>query len=39
VKNKPPPKPGLKCRFCNLKYSLEEEREQHEQFWHSKKIK
>src|SRR4029078_10192037 len=26
VKNKPPAKPGLKCHFCNLKYSLEEER-------------
>ena len=39
VKNKPPPKPGLKCRFCNLKYCLEEEREQHEEFWHSNKIK
>src|SRR6476619_2463929 len=25
VKNKPPPKPGLKCHFCNLKYCLEEE--------------
>ena len=39
VKNKLPPKPGLKCHFCNLKYSLEEEREQHEEFWHSNKIK
>ena len=39
VKNKPPPKPGLKCHFCNLKYCLEEEREQHEEFWHSNKIK
>jgi hypothetical protein len=39
VKNKPAPKPGLKCHFCNLKYSLEEEREQHEEFWHSNKIK
>jgi hypothetical protein len=39
VKNKPPLKPGLKCNFCNLKYCLEEEREQHEEFWHSNKIK
>jgi hypothetical protein len=38
VKNKPPLKPGLKCHFCNLKYCLEEEREQHEEFWHSNKI-
>jgi len=39
VKSKPPPKPGLKCHFCNLKDCLEEEREQHEEFWHSNKIK
>ena len=39
VKSKPPPKPGLKCHFCNLKYCLEEEREQHEEFWHSNRIK
>ena len=39
VKNKPPPKPGFKCHFCNFKYCLEEEREQHEEFWHSNKIK
>jgi hypothetical protein len=39
VKNNPPPKPGLKCHYCNLKYCLEEEREQHEEFWHSNKIK
>ena len=38
VKNKPPAKPGLKCRFCNLKYCLEEERDQHEEFWHSNKL-
>jgi len=37
IKNKPPPKPGLKCHFCNLKYCLEEERNGHEEFWHSKK--
>jgi hypothetical protein len=38
VKNKPAPKPGLKCRFCNLKYCLEEERNEHEEFWHSNKV-
>jgi len=38
VKNKPPPKPGLKCHCCNLKYCLEEERKQHEEFWHSNKL-
>jgi hypothetical protein len=38
VKNKPPPKPGLKCHFCNLKYCLEEERNEHEEFWHSKRL-
>lgn len=37
VKNKPAPKPGLKCHFCNLKYCLEEERNEHEEFWHSKR--
>ena len=39
VKNKPSPKPGLKCHFCNLKYCLEEERKQHEDFWHSNKLR
>ena len=38
VRNKPPPKPGLKCHFCNLKYCLDEERIQHEEFWHSNKL-
>ena len=38
VKNKRAPKPGLKCRFSNLKYCLEEERKQHEEFWHSNKL-
>ena len=38
LRNKPPPKPGLKCHFCNLKYCLEEERTEHEEFWHSKKL-
>ena len=32
------PKPGLKCHFCNLKYCLDEERKQHEEFWHSNKL-
>ena len=38
VRNKLPPKPGLKCHFCNLKYCLEEERKQHEEFWHRNKL-
>ena len=38
VKTKQPPKPCLKCHFCNLKYCLEEERKQHEEFWHSNKL-
>ena len=38
VKRKLPPKPGLKCHFCNLKYCLEEERNEHEEFWHSNKL-
>jgi hypothetical protein len=38
VRNKLPPKPGLKCHYCNLKYCLEEERKQHEEFWHSNKL-
>ena len=33
MRNKPPPKPGLKCHFCNLKYCLEQERKQHEEFF------
>jgi hypothetical protein len=32
------PKATLKCHFCNLKYCLEEERIDHEQFWHREKI-
>lgn len=28
-------KGSVKCRFCNLKYFLEEERNEHEQFWHA----
>ena len=38
MKTNPPPRPGLKCHFCNLKYCLEEERKQHEEFWHSNKL-
>ena len=38
VRNKPTPKPRLKCHFCNLKYCLQEERKQHEEFWHSNKL-
>ena len=38
VKNKPPPRPGLKCHFCNLKYCLDEERKEHEEFWHGNKL-
>lgn len=29
---------GLKCHFCNLKYCLDDERKQHERFWHSDKL-
>jgi hypothetical protein len=35
---KPTPKPRLKCRFCNLKYCLEAERKDHEEFWHGDKL-
>jgi hypothetical protein len=35
---KPKVKPGLKCHFCNLKYCLEEERKDHEEFWHPNKF-
>ena len=38
MKIKSSPRPGLKCHFCNLKYCLEEERKQHEEFWHSNKL-
>jgi hypothetical protein len=38
AKNKSQPKPGLKCHFCNLKSCLEEERKQHEEFWHGNKL-
>ena len=38
MKTKPSPRPGLKCHFCNLKYCLEEEGNQHEEFWHSNKL-
>lgn len=29
----------LKCHYCNLKYCLEEERTEHEKFWHNDKNK
>jgi hypothetical protein len=32
------PRPGLKCHFCNLKYNTEEERKEHEEFWHHDKL-
>ena len=38
VRNKTPLKPGLKCHFCNLKYCLDEERKEHEEFWHGNKL-
>ena len=34
IKNKPPPK----TRLPDLKYCMEEERKQHEEFWHSNKL-
>jgi hypothetical protein len=43
IHTKPKPRSGisqgvLKCHYCNLKYCLEEERKQHEKFWHSNKL-
>ncbi|HEX9320351.1 MAG TPA: hypothetical protein VF884_15570 [Nitrososphaeraceae archaeon] len=32
-KYKSDPRAGLKCHYCNLKYHLEEERKDHEEFW------
>ena len=29
----------LKCHFCNLKYSIEAECQEHESFWHSNKFR
>lgn len=29
----------LKCHFCNLKYSIEAECQEHERFWHSNKFR
>lgn len=37
-RNKIMTKPGLKCHYCNLKYCLEAERKEHEEFWHSNKL-
>lgn len=32
-------KPNLiKCNYCNLKYYIDEERTEHEKFWHADKI-
>lgn len=28
------PRPTIKCTFCNLKYHKDEQRKQHEEFWH-----
>lgn len=39
VNPRPALKPKLlKCTFCNLKYYIDEERIEHEKFWHSDKI-
>jgi hypothetical protein len=38
ARNKILAKPGLKCHFCNLKYCLEVERKEHEEFWHCNKL-
>lgn len=35
---KPKPKPTLKCHFCNLRYCVEDERKEHESFWHSNRF-
>ena len=38
-KTKPKLKPKLlKCNFCNLKFCIDEERSEHEKFWHSTKM-
>jgi len=31
------PRPTIKCTFCNLKYHKDEQRKQHEEFWHKNK--
>ena len=28
----------IKCNYCNLKFCIDEERNEHEKFWHSEKI-
>lgn len=39
VSSRPALKPELlKCTFCNLKYYIDEERIEHEKFWHADKI-
>ena len=32
------PKPRLKCHFCNLNFNTEEERKDHDEFWHRDKL-
>ena len=32
------PKPQLKCHYCNLKYCLETQRKEHEEYWHDVKL-
>jgi hypothetical protein len=32
------PRPQLKCHYCNLKYCLETQRQEHEEFWHDDKL-
>ena len=28
----------IKCNFCNLKFCIDEERGEHERFWHSREL-
>lgn len=37
VKLQRTPRPTIKCTFCNLKYHKDEQRKQHEEFWHKDK--
>jgi hypothetical protein len=37
AKSKRTPRPTIKCTFCNLKYHKDEQRKQHEEFWHKNK--
>lgn len=38
LRRQPARKPELKCHFCNLEYCLDDERKEHEEFWHRDKI-